>query len=243
MVLRAAEPNKKSKNQIQKWREPGDRFVTGQRNSPSKKLALVIALLAIAISAASLFRQFSGRGSVYNAARYQALGEVLAEEIAGRLNGKGNVLVVSWDQGGGETAPVKESIEAIGHAFREHSEISLLAEEGMTNEGKRQVMNQYGELVLPFSTFQRIISNHPDADLILSLAGAPAFTSEEWEKSSANWPDLACVLESGRDVSLIENRAIVAFAVAPRKQDVSPGEAPAQSARERFGRHYEIHVP
>jgi hypothetical protein len=213
------------------------------RNSPSKKLTIVIALLAITVSAASLFKQFSGSGSDYNAARYHALGEVLVEEIASRLKGSGKVLVVSWDQGGGETASVRESVEAIRQAIREHPGIGLLAEEGMTQEEKRMVMEQYGGLVLPFPTFQRIISNHPDADLILSLAGAPAFTPGEWDSDSENWPLLACVLESERDAGLIENRDIVAFAVAPRKHPEAHDESPAKSAREIFGRHYELIAP
>jgi len=179
------------------------------------------AAVVLVFAFISLFRSCSP-GPPVREEPFRGLMRVLAEEVAGLVDGEGEVVLIPEDR------------EGMNVGFREamsrHKKIRLITAEIPANP-------MPGIATFSPDALRRIVATHPEADGFVSLRGLPMDFHDELRASSAKRQRWAVVYSIRMD-GVAEDFPFD-LVIIPRSSSEAPGGKP-KSAREWFDRYYTI---
>jgi hypothetical protein len=203
----------------------------------SKKLVVVLAVLAILAAAFLLWQQFSAPR--VNLRPSAALGEVLAEEIGRFPGGPSKVLIISRQVRQEGPDARREQVASLTAALRHDAKLKLLATEWVPRP-PRGVMD-LGELTE--EQFLAALEKNATANVAVVFAGLPPCSQPLVDKLAARSLKLVAVSGYGPTVRRwLESKAL-AIAVVPRTEDLPAGTPAPKTTRDWFQREFNIITP
>ena len=200
----------------------------------SKALVVGFALASILLALFVVRQQFSR--PAMNLHPSVAVGEVLAEETARLLGGKGNVVVLARASAkDGQTAG-GEQVASFGAAMRRRASPRIAATEWLPRP-PGPMMNT-GDLTT--EQLLQLIEKNPEADAFVVFAGLPSLSPPLAEKITARSLRLLAVCGYGATVRHWFEARALAMAVVPRFGEPPPGTPAPKTAKDWLRKEFEI---
>ncbi len=207
-----------------------------------KPVVTIVAVLAIAASFISIFITQCERPPKINMKPYLAVGQVAAEETAKLLGNKGKIVIVVQDTSQFKTknSPSDVQIETFKETIKKQGGISVSGTETV----KIDMMAMHGpEMGLPGDLFVKIVQKYPDADAIVSFAGAPQLTDEQISSLGQKIPKFVAVSGMGMmgmGLKKLFEEQVIQLAIVPRFEPAPPSTKKPETLREWFDQTYKV---
>ena len=197
---------------------------------------MLVAVLAILISLAVLYRtQFASRSGA--STQWSAgLGVVAAEETAKLLRGRGRVVLILADTGTYQDPLVAGQRDAFTKTLAQSPGMSLVASEKMETTAPGTM----GVGGLNAGQFRTIVQRHATADGFVSMVGFPNLPPEALEEMKGR--KFIIVGDGGPELKALLEGGVVQVALIPRPKPATATQPPA-TPREWFNRAYEVVTP
>lgn len=209
-----------------------------------KTLVAVCSVLVIAGSLGTVILYFTrGDADVGAMAKklHHVVGEVAAEETARLLGRPGRVVVVSMDTQMSPTRPAEAELESFVAAAKKHGPLTIVATPTVVPESSL-VRRESG---LTGRQFLDLLRQYPDVDAIVSLAGAPGLTDEQWQALPKKMPKVVVVmaLTFRAELKPLFEENVVQVAITPRFNGPPAGARAPESPREWFDYSFQVVTP
>jgi hypothetical protein len=203
----------------------------------SKQLAMTLALLACAVAALLLRRQFSS--PTVNLRPSAAVGEVLADEVGRLLGGAGKIVLLSRQLSKDGPDATGERVASFTVALQHRATLKLAATEWVPRPPA-------GTMDLGAVTPEQLLAameKNPEANALVVFAGLPAYSKSLSDELAARSVKLVAVCGYGPVARRWLESKVLALAVVPRFDD-PPADAPApKTAKEWFDREFQLLTP
>jgi hypothetical protein len=203
----------------------------------SKQLAVTLAVLACAVAAFLLRRQFSS--PAVNLRPSAAVGEVLADEVGRLLGGTGKIVLLSRQLSTDGPDATGERVGSFTAALQRRANVKLAATEWAPRPPA-------GVMDLGAVTPEQLLGamdKNPEANALVVFAGLPAYSQPLGGKLAARSLKLVAVCGYGPVARRwLESKAL-ALAVVPRFDDPPAGAPTPKTAKEWFDREFQLLTP
>jgi len=209
-----------------------------------KRRAIVLALVVIVLALISLSRTQCERPPKMDEAPFIAQGEVVAEETIKALGNKGQIVILNMDMGGTMATTTKLQLATFLKALK-RSHISVIATETFIPAVSEEADHDPMAGGVPGEFFLQVLRKHPEANAIVSFAGAPFLKDEQVGALAKN--GLGIVVASNVGISprgalkKLFEADLVFFAITPRTTAPPSGEP--KTTRDVFDQFYQIVTP
>lgn len=202
-------------------------------------ITTLLSVMVICYSVVSIFRSLYGTREKERVSLTQSYGRIVAEEMASSIPLSADVLVL------GLNAPLNPGIEEMAnrltralrtHGYTQVSEMILHGEEPLPT-----VILDGHHLSVP--VFKQVLSQHPNAEVIVSMAGTPPADAEILRLFTDRSMKLVLAGNSapGSHLDLWMQSGHVALAVLPHRATPSTLTKPPDTERQVFDFYFEIH--
>lgn len=169
------------------------------------------------------------------------LGEVTGSETARLLGPRGQLIVVTADGGPSPIPPAEAQLQGLRQGLNTAGGFQIVATEKVpfTTIFSDQTFG------IDVTTYRRIVQDHPDADAIVSLVGAPLLSQPDIARLPQRLPKFVAVFGLGFRNPELKNafaNQLVQLAIVPRT--TPPAEThEARTPREWFDRCFLVITP
>jgi len=163
---------------------------------------------------------------------FEGLGTVLAEEVAKRIDDKGEIVLLVARHAGGKIPALDVPVETFRSALKAHSQIQIVATE--TIDVPAMMM-----AAMPADQFLACLNRHPRVAAIVSFVGLPPLRESDWEKLPARRPKVLVAGISNLNIKSFFDHDLIQMAILPHFMPRANATEP-QTAREWFERYYQI---
>jgi hypothetical protein len=197
---------------------------------------LLVAGLAVAAIAASLYFAFAARAPKIDLSTYGALGAVTAEQTAKLLGNQGRVLVMARDTGPDKIPSVEAELTAFQRTLKQHAGLSQVTERFQADP---MLMMATGGGVPPDQLAQAL-ATHSNVTALVLFCGFPPLTEAEFEALRKRGVKTVVVSSFRPDYARLLEQGIIHLAIVPRPEGPPPGTPPPRTLRERFDQDYTL---
>jgi hypothetical protein len=199
---------------------------------------LIIAAVAIGIIAASavwIYRTNFAPPAYQPAVQVQtAVGEVLAEETIKLIGNSGQIVVITLEEG--QSPELDTQYESFKDGLKKSS-IKILRTDTIS-AGKSKYGPGSG---MSGRRFVKALTQHANADAIISLVGLPDADEEELEElKSQPVPKVVAFARDRKAAPKLFANQWLHVAITPRSQDSSTSPGKPKTSREWFDKQFEI---
>ena len=198
-----------------------------------KQLVLAIGSLVVII-ASSCWLASSFLRPKFNTKLHQGIGEVMAEETAKLLNGKGKVVVIIQDP---KAAPVLQAQLKAFQRMIGRKDI-LLADTVVVRAAQRKLGPGMG---LSVDQFLTVLEKHRQADAIVSFIGTPAPADPKIVAlGKIEGPKIIAETRNRSNLKPLFRNQLLHAAIVPRFDFPAPGSKNPSTPREWFDLSYQV---
>jgi hypothetical protein len=196
----------------------------------------VIACLALAAVAISIYFSLAGRSQRVNVDTYEVLGTVTAEETAKLIGNKGQVLVMARDSGADKIPSLEAELLAFYQTLKKHAAISVITEKVTVTP---MLMMSTGGGVPPDELF-KALETHANVAAVVLFFGFPQLADAELETLKKYGAKTIVVSSFHPDYKRLLEQQAIHMAIVPRPDSPEPGGRAPRTLRERFDQDYAI---
>jgi hypothetical protein len=192
--------------------------------------------MLILISAASLgwiyFRQFAA--PKVNVALHTAVAQVMAEQTAQVLGGRGKIVVIAMDTPKG--SELKIQLEEFERALKHFPGVTISKTYMLETENRPKYGPGSG---LSGRRFVRAVNKNTTADAMVSFVGAPDLSDEEIGQLQAR-PKFIAETRSAAKLRKLFDKQLIHVAIVSRYQFPAPVEGNPVTLRQWFDKRFQI---
>jgi len=200
---------------------------------------IMVAGLALAAAAVSLYFAFAGRPQKINLDPYAVLGAVTAEETARLLGDKGQVLLLTRGTGADKNPSVEAELKAFQQTLNKHPGLSVVTEKIQVTP---MLMMATGG-GLPPEQFFHALETHAHAAAVVLFFGFPQLAEPELEALEKSGVKTVVVSSLRPGYKRLLERRAIHLAIVPRSDAPPPGAQAPRTLRERFDQQFTIITP
>ena len=205
-------------------------------NSANRRQTLVVAALIVIILAAAFWIAAYVSRPAFNQKLHVGIGQVLAQETATLLGGKGRIVMVTFDPK--KFPQLNTQVAAFRAALRKHGDLAIAETVVLPVKDKRKAGAGAG---LSDSDFVTILEKHSKLDAIVSFIGVP---DPEDAKIVAlgklNGPKVVAETKSRRKLKRLFKQQLLHTAIVPRFEFPAPGSKNPSTPREWFDLGFQV---
>ena len=165
----------------------------------------------------------------------RSVGARLADEVAAVVGPTGRVVVVTLDSGA--SAVVDRQHEAFLERLKQWPGLKVIR----TDEVDASKGDKYGPGTgLSARRWQRLVEKEPDANVIVSLIGAPDPEELPKKVADAKGPRLVAVSRSPKQLAPLVDGGLLARAIVPRFTFPAPGPESPRTPAEWFENRFQV---
>ena len=165
---------------------------------------------------------------------HEALGQVLAEEIATRLDGQGRLLILTSE------APPNSPVSIQTASFRKHCAQVGLAIAGVRTLSRYEQGTHDPQSGVPGPVLQGAIGESEDLDAIVSFSGCPVPSSEAVAEPVSVVPRFFAISRSADNLESLFAAGAIELVVLPRFAFPAPDSSRGTTEQNWFDRYYQI---
>ena len=205
-------------------------------NSANRRQTLVVAGLILIILAAAFWIAAYASRPAFNQKLHVGIGQVLAQETATLLSGKGRIVIVTFDPK--KFPQLNTQVAAFTAALRKHGNFAIAETMLIAVKENRKAGPGAG---LSDSDFVTILEKQSKLDAIVSFIGVP---DPEDAKIVAlgkqNGPKVVAETKSRRKLKRLFRQQLLHTAIVPRFEFPAPGLNNPSTPREWFDLGYQV---
>lgn len=199
------------------------------------RTAAAVLVLIIIGAAVSIYVTLGKQRARLPAFAQVDLGQVLAEETAKRLGSGGQIVIVTRDPA--EVPAAQGQLSSFQKTISRHTGVTVAA----TRTVKFSEMTSMCRM--PARVYFELLQQHPKANVIVSLLGAPELSEAEISQLGRDVPKLVATSSCADDFKPLFDAGLLHLIIVPRRLMPAPDAAKPGNARELFEQTFEIVTP
>src|ERR1041385_3673896 len=199
----------------------------------------IVATLAVAGAAASLYFAFAGRSPKFDLDPYEILGVVTAEETSKLLGNKGQVLLMAPDTGANKNPSVEAEIKTFQETLKKQKGISVITEQIPVTP---MLMMATGGGV-PAEQLFKALETHAGVGAMVLFFAFPNFSEPELDALKKHGVKTVVVSSLRSGYKRLLERGAIHLVIAPRPESLPEGRQAPRTLRDRFDDQFSIITP
>jgi hypothetical protein len=197
-------------------------------------LISIVAVAAIVIAGLSIYRNNRPPKNEVKLSVQEAVGEALAEETIHATGGKGEIVLITLEEG--QSPELDQYVAAFKDRIYD-SAVKITRTDTISAEKSGKYGPGSG---MSGKRFVRIIEKYPNADAIVSFVGTPDGEDEELEEVKQPVPKFIAFSRDPDDIDEMFDDKLLFSALVPRFEFPAPGPEEPKTKQELFQKHYQV---